>query len=165
MTPGLIRAVPQSELFPTVLHGCSYEASAAKLTFKEAGLLRKQVQDWKIEEAAGGDLLLRCGDCLRTCLAGAVKHVLSDNAPRRRVWAAKDATSAKGLLDAVLAIGSKEGHKPSKAAAEDSGNVTLEFSGPSGGGLTVNDFIIADRIERTDLSSFLPPKRKAKIWV
>jgi 4a-hydroxytetrahydrobiopterin dehydratase len=80
----------------------------------------------------------------------------------RQEWTAKDGAAAQQLVAKLQEIAQQHGHALSHAEAISS-TVIAEITTPAKGGLTENDFIIADRINSTDLTEMLA-KRKARFW-
>ncbi|WIA18001.1 hypothetical protein OEZ85_009488 [Tetradesmus obliquus] len=80
----------------------------------------------------------------------------------RQEWTAKDGAAAQQLVAKLQEIAQQHGHPLSHAEAISS-TVIAEITTTALGGLTENDFIIADRINSTDLTELLA-KRKQRFW-
>eukprot|EP00879_Flechtneria_rotunda_P003914 GHRR01004154.1.p1 GENE.GHRR01004154.1~~GHRR01004154.1.p1 ORF type:complete len:223 (+),score=70.99 GHRR01004154.1:469-1137(+) len=100
--------------------------------------LRQQVPGWRVQQNSAG---IQC---------------------IRQEWTAKHADAAQQLVQRLQEISQQNGHPLTHADAVGS-TVIAEVTTPLKGGLTANDFIIADRINSADLSDLLQ-MRKARFW-
>lgn len=116
------------------------DPAAAPLTLivgKQQDLLQQQVPGWKVATTEGGKLCIQ------------------------HEWKAKDVACAGQLAALVQQVADKEGHPIIiKHSAEV---VNAELTTPALGGLTINDFIVAAKINTVRVVDLMPMKKK-RYW-
>ncbi|MEW5302730.1 MAG: hypothetical protein WDW36_005483 [Sanguina aurantia] len=123
----------------------------------EQELLRQQAQGWRVLQNKAG----------HSCI--------------QQSWKGKDAAAAQQLLDLISGVSASEGHPMSAQLGPDGLSITAELSTESAGhvcahvrslrplvdtaagGLTLNDFIVAAKVNQLKLTDMLE-KKKARFW-
>ncbi|CAN6486858.1 unnamed protein product [Victoria cruziana] len=109
--------------------------SDTPFSYDDAQKLLRKVIGWRLVDK-DGTLRLRC------------------------LWKLKDSASADVLISRIRTAIERTGHCP-EFSVENSTNVTAELWSSSIGGLSMNDFIVAAKIDRVKTSDLLPKKR---VW-
>jgi len=106
---------------------------------REVNILRGQCAGWRVQETEKG-----------------IKCIASE-------WKVKNHDSADEMKKRILAIADAENHHPTLEFDDVLLTVKAELYTHVKKGLTVNDFIVAAKINELDFSD-LEPKKKQKFW-
>ena len=109
----------------------------------------------KLDDAEINRLRLQCAGWRVTKTAAGVECIACD-------WKTKNFTAALELMKRIGEIAEAEGHHPDLHLTNFN-NVMAELSTHAVGGLTLNDFIVAAKVNELDFSDLMP-KRKPKFW-
>ncbi|TVU23123.1 hypothetical protein EJB05_11092, partial [Eragrostis curvula] len=87
--------------------------------------------------------------------------LLDEEKPARLqcIWKVRDEACGHELVSRINAALDGAGHPPAELVFEAPNQVRAELSTPSTGGLTVNDYIIAARIDQVKTLDLIPKKR------
>jgi len=107
------------------------------LTEADARKILNKVIGWRVvEDAKEGGLRLRC------------------------LWKVRDSSSGVELMERITDVTENTAHNiPSLHLDESSNQLTAELWSPSVGGLTMNDFIVAAKIDQIQTLDLLPKRR------
>ena len=106
---------------------------------KDINILRAQCAGWRISKTESG---LGCIEC---------------------DWKVKDAPSGEELMKRIMVVADAENHHPKLEFDDVLLTVTAELYTHAKGGLTINDFIVAAKVNDIEIGD-LTPKRKQKFW-
>lgn len=109
-----------------------------KLEESDCNRLRQQCPGWRISKNASGTACISCE------------------------WKVKNFSSGIELMKRIADLADTEGHHPDLHLTGYN-NVTVELTTHAVGGLTLNDFIIAAKVNEIETSD-LTPKKKTKFW-
>lgn len=78
-------------------------------------------------------------------------------------WKVRSAEAGKELIARVQAVADEQGHQPKSLSLQGEDTVIAELMSAGVGGLTLNDMIIAARVNDLEFGDLMQ-KRKPKFW-
>ncbi|WPT13986.1 Putative pterin-4-alpha-carbinolamine dehydratase [Picochlorum sp. SENEW3] len=106
---------------------------------RDINILRAQCAGWRVSKSESGKDCIECD------------------------WKVKDAPSGEELMKRIMAVADAENHHPKLEFDDVLLTVRAELFTHVKGGLTINDFILAAKINDIEIGD-LTPKRKQKFW-
>ncbi|XP_074290802.1 putative pterin-4-alpha-carbinolamine dehydratase, chloroplastic [Silene latifolia] len=130
--------IPQASVLSLSQHSCiPISSDTTPLTQYEAKQLLHKVLGWRVAEDKDKVFKLYC------------------------LWKVKDFDSGVELINRISNVGQTAGHSPVLHHLEETNQVRAELWTPQIGGLSINDFIVAAKIDDINTSDLVPRKR---VW-
>uniref|UniRef100_A0A7S0RTL0 4a-hydroxytetrahydrobiopterin dehydratase n=1 Tax=Pyramimonas obovata TaxID=1411642 RepID=A0A7S0RTL0_9CHLO len=135
---GLPKHAAASKLFTLDNRDCTKEKGKELLNEGQNLVYLKQLGDWKIVPGPDAEAVPRL----------------------RREIKAKTFMDALAIFERIAPLAEQQDHHPD-LHVERWNNVSIEVYTHSAGGITENDFIVAAKIDKLDISDLIPPKKEA----